>query len=309
VAGQVAKQAQEVAVSVVIPTRDRWGLLATTLESVLEQRGVGFEVVIVDDGSQEHAPPIAPFDDPRVRILRHHRSRGVASARNAGIDAARGGWIAFLDDDDIWAPDKLRSQLDVARSAGASFAYASVLLVREDTGAVARAEAPPADRLSALLRAYNAVPAGASNLIVEAKLVRAVGGFDPGLSHLADWDLWIRLADEGRGAACPKPLVGYRLHPSSMRSTAGGVLRELRRVDSKHGRRRSVPSDRGWLYRWLAEGQLMAGRRGAAALAYTRGAVRFRSRSDLLLAVGALLTGGGACVLGHDGSSGWRVSC
>ena len=79
------------AVSVVIPTRDRWPLLATTLASALGQDGVPLEVVVVDDGSATAAPVAAPFDDPRVRIVRNDRSLGVAGARNRGIEAARGG--------------------------------------------------------------------------------------------------------------------------------------------------------------------------------------------------------------------------
>ena len=105
------------AVSVVIPTRDRWPLLATTLASALGQDGVALEVVVVDDGSATAAPVVPPFDDPRVRIARNDRSLGVAGARNRGIEAARGEWIAFLDDDDVWAPAKLRRQLDAATAA------------------------------------------------------------------------------------------------------------------------------------------------------------------------------------------------
>jgi glycosyltransferase involved in cell wall biosynthesis len=90
-----------VAVSVVIPTRDRWPLLADTLASALAQEGVGLEVVIVDDGSASTMPVGTTFDDPRVRTVRNEVSLGVARARNRGIEAARGEWVALLDDDDV----------------------------------------------------------------------------------------------------------------------------------------------------------------------------------------------------------------
>ena len=290
------------AVSVVIPTRDRWELLSETLSSVLAQVGTEMEVLLVDDGSTSAPPHDGPFADPRVRLLRNESALGVAGARNRGIGEAVGEWVAFLDDDDVWAPDKLRLQLDAARAADASFAYAGVVLVTAGSGRSTIAPAPPADRLGELLTAYNAVPAGASNMIASAELLRAVGGFDPEFMHLADWDLWVRLAAEARGAACPEPLVGYRLHPASMRSTSGGAIAELTRFDRKHSERAAVggpgrpPDGRIWFYRWLSDGQLLAGRRVGAAVTSLRGAARCRSVSDAQRALRILLLGGGSSI-------------
>src|SRR5919109_858912 len=97
-------------VTVVIPTKDRWDLLSTAaLPSALGQEDVDLEVVVVDDGSTDETPDhVVGLRDPRLRIVRHDRSLGVAQARNAGIRAANSDWIAFLDDDDVWAPRKLR---------------------------------------------------------------------------------------------------------------------------------------------------------------------------------------------------------
>jgi peptidoglycan/xylan/chitin deacetylase (PgdA/CDA1 family) len=278
-------------VTVVIPTRDRWDLLRTTLRSVLEQRDVDLEIVIVDDGSRRPRSSVADLDDPRVRVIRHDRSRGVAAARNAGIANATGTWVAFLDDDDVWAPDKLRVQLDAAEAIDAAFAYTGVLQVRDDDGAVALAEPPSPHELAGLLQSHDAIPAGASNVLVRAELVRSVGGFDLDFHHLADWDLWIRLAAAGAGVACPRPLVGYRLHARSMRSTAGGVFRELQALDAKYRVDQPLPEGRIWVYRWLAEGQLLAGQRLSAVATYARGAARCASPSDLRQAFRVALTG------------------
>ena len=267
-------------VSIVIPTRDRWPLLAATLTSALAQEDVELEVVIVDDGSASPTPAASPFDDERVRVARNEHSLGVARARTRGIEEARGEWVAFLDDDDVWAPAKLRRQLDAAAGGNASFAYAAVVHVTAGRGTVAVAAAPPADRLAELLTAYNPIPAGASNVIAATDLVRWVGGFDPEFGHLADWDMWVRLAAAAPAADCDEPLVGYRLHPQSMRSTAGGALAELARFDRMHGGGGSVPPGRIWFYRWLADGQLLADRPFAAAATSLRGALRCRSRAD-----------------------------
>ncbi len=100
-------------VSVIIPTRNRRQLLELTLRSVLWQRDVDFEVIVVDDGCTDDTPQmLRDLRDPRIRTVRHERSQGVSAARNHGIAEARGEWVAFLDDDDLWAPDKLTQQLD-----------------------------------------------------------------------------------------------------------------------------------------------------------------------------------------------------
>src|SRR5436190_21061432 len=92
-------------VSVVIPTRDRWDLLRTTLGGALGQRRVSHEVIVVDDGSADETPTrLAEVSDPRLRTVRLGRSMGAAAARNRGLAEARGDWVAFLDDDDVWAP-------------------------------------------------------------------------------------------------------------------------------------------------------------------------------------------------------------
>lgn len=140
-------------VSVVIPTRDRWSLLATTLASVQAQQDVELEIVVVDDGSSTRMPVQgAPWNDPRLRTVRHASSRGVADARNAGIAAAGGDWVAFLDDDDLWAPGKLRDQIDAAQGAGAVFAYSRVVAFREDVGPLGLRPPPNPAALPELLR-------------------------------------------------------------------------------------------------------------------------------------------------------------
>src|SRR5918995_1163359 len=108
-------------VTVVVPTRNRPRLLQRTLQSILAQQALAdLEVIVVDDGSWPNGAP-EPATDARVRVVRHQTRAGVAAARNRGIALARGRWIAFCDDDDVWAPDKLVRQLEVARTTGASW--------------------------------------------------------------------------------------------------------------------------------------------------------------------------------------------
>src|SRR4029078_7896567 len=98
-------------------------------------------VVVVDDGSTDGtAASIETLGDHRGRVVQRQTPRGPAAARNAGAASARADWIAFLDDDDLWSPRKLRAQLDAAAAASAGWAYAAAVVVDEANSVVA---APP----------------------------------------------------------------------------------------------------------------------------------------------------------------------
>src|SRR5215207_6220217 len=174
-------------VSVVIPTRDRGWLLALTLCSVLWQRGVDFEVVVVDDGSKDDTAEVAAtFADPRIRLVRHHAPLGVSAARNRGIAAAGGTWVAFLDDDDLWAPDKLASQLQAAHQTGRTWVYTGGVNVDEHLRVLEGGPPPPPEQVMERLGRYNPVPVGASNVLVRADALASAGRFDTGLRSNED---------------------------------------------------------------------------------------------------------------------------
>jgi len=268
-------------VSVVIPTRSRWHLLSTAaLPSALEQQDVAIEVIVVDDGSEDETPDrLAEVGDPRLVVIRHEESGGVAAARNAGISAARGGWVSFLDDDDLWAPRKLRAQIDSAEAAGAVFAYsAGGGLNGSHEFLFAVAPPDPATVTRELLR-WNVIWCGCSNVLARASVVDELGGFDERLVQLADWDLWIRLALAGRAAATSEILVGYVMHDESMLLTdRRDVLPEMDYLVEKHreaAREYGVEFDQALFLRWVARGRRRAGRRSQAARTYFRAAREF----------------------------------
>jgi glycosyltransferase involved in cell wall biosynthesis len=277
-------------VTVVIPTRSRWDLLSTAaLPSALGQEDVDVEVVVVDDGStDETSERLRTEYDDRVRVVRHPRSHGVARARNAGIEAAAAEWIAFLDDDDLWAPHKLRVQLDAAYSRGASFVYGGAAAVAEDRSWMYSLAPPDADLLPSVLLQRNVLWGGCSNVLVRTNVVRGLGGFDERLFQLTDWDLWIRLSHAGPGSACPEVLVACIEHARSMLlTTADDIFVELEYVDTKHRAAREaagVRLDRRIFTRWVALGHRRSGRRSRAALLYLAGALRYRDPLSLLRA-------------------------
>ena len=279
-------------VSVVIPTRNRWELLSRhALASALSQVGVEVEVIVVDDasddGSEERLEAVA---DPRVRMIFRERQGGQAVALNEGIGAARGEWIAFLDDDDLWSPRKLRAQLD-ASGPRASFVYGSMVAVDMSARVLEAVPTPPPADVRRLLRTHNVLRCP-SSVMARAEFVRKVGGLDESLNELTDWDFFIRLADSGRCAACEEIVVGYLVHPQNRRLRQDSdVETEFRYLAAKHDE--GLPLERAGFARWVAMGHLRAGRKRAALSTYLRSAVRDRDPGNALRA-GAALFGEGA---------------
>lgn len=253
-------------VSVVIPTRDRPQWLPRAVASATGQTEVRIEVIVVDDGSQG---PVA-VDAPGVRVLRHERPLGVAAARNAGVAAAGAEWVAFLDDDDRWAPGKLRRQLDAARAAGAAFAFASGFHIDADGRVLQVVTAPPAGPgLHRAMLTENAIPFACSNLIARTDLVRGLGGFDVELGHLADWDLGLRLSAHAAAVALPDRLVAYTLHGANMQTDERILEAERDRFARKHAEAGIALDEASWL-RWRASARRLGGDRRGTALAYWR---------------------------------------
>jgi glycosyltransferase involved in cell wall biosynthesis len=281
-------------VSVAIPTSGRWRLLRRTLESALSQRHVSIEVVVADDGSSDDTyPQLRALGDRRVRVIRSDQRRGVAAARNAALGEVSGAWVAFLDDDDLWAPEKLERQIEAAEETNALFAYTAAAYVDHELKLVQVVPAPDPNDLPAALLPTNRVPAGASNVIARTDVVRRLGGFDVRLHQIADWDLWIRLAETSRGAAWNQPLVAYRMHGANMvLGRKRGLFQEIDHLFVKHAdlqAREGVAIDRALYTRWIAWARRRQGRRFAACRMYLEGAARYRSPGNLPRAFGALL--------------------
>jgi glycosyltransferase involved in cell wall biosynthesis len=258
-------------VSVVVPTRNRSGLLARTLRSVLGQQGVDLEVIVVDEASHDDtAAAIAGLADPRIRVLHHHTPLGVSAARNSGARDAQSEWLAFVDDDDLWAPDKLVGQLDAAQAVGRNWAYAGSVTITDRDRILSGRPPLAAEEMVAVLPRHNAIPGGGSNVVLRRRMWLQAGPFDTRLRNTEDWEMWIRLAKHGPPACVSRPLIAYRVHTANSSLDIAEIVRGAKLIESLHDTR----VDWGVLHRWMAESCLRRGQRSAALRQFLAAGVR-----------------------------------
>jgi glycosyltransferase involved in cell wall biosynthesis len=257
-------------VSVVIPTHNRRHLLQRTLVSVLAQADVDVEVIVVDDGSSDDTPQfLRALGDERVRWIRHERPRRVPAARNAGLERATAPWVAFVDDDDVWSPYRLRSQLDALSGTAASWACTAAVLVDRDLAVVGFHPAPQGGDVADDLLARNTIPGGGSAVLARTDLVRRTGGFDVTLDAAEDWDLWIRLALASPLVSIAQAHVAYMVDASSMSADVGRMAAGRKRLSERYrieAEARGAIPDESWFLSYVLNQQLVARDRAGAAM-------------------------------------------
>jgi len=280
-------------VTVVVPTHNRRRLVSQAVDSILCQGGVAVELIVVDDGSTDGTGPWLEHivaKDPRVKVVRHARPRFVSWARNAGIAAASGRWIAFCDDDDLWAPSKLTEQLAALRTTGARWGCTGMIVVDECLEIIGHHHVAGGQVLSGLLQT-NGIPSG-SSVIAERSLLQETGGFDPALPGSEDWDLWIRLAQRSPLAAVNRPLIAYRLGTQSlsmdvsrMRAGYSTIIERYAALAAAYG----VEPQEALHERYLARQLLRAGSRRQAAAIFTTLALKHGRWREVPRTVAALV--------------------
>lgn len=186
----------QVAVSVILPTHNRAGSLPRAVQSVLAQSFRDLELIVVDDGSTDSTGQIvASIDDPRLRYLKLDRCGGAAAARNTGLRAARGSWVAFQDSDDEWTPSKLAAQLAAAEGTEAPVLVCSWYQVQRADPRRARELVGggiwPTGPWSA--RDCYRFPFITPTWLLRRETLEDSGGFDTDLPNLEDWELAFRL--------------------------------------------------------------------------------------------------------------------
>ena len=196
-------------VSVIIPTYNRWPWVAEAVESVLEQAHSFFEVIVVDDGSTDSTTERLKKYGSIVRVLSQQRS-GVAAARNYGVSSARGRYIAFLDSDDFWLPQKLGIQTSfMQQHPDVQICQTEEIWIRR--GAKVNPKAKHAKASGDIFRrSLDLCLVSPSAVMITKDLINQVGGFDERFPVCEDYDLWLRIAKDHAIPLIPEPLVSKR---------------------------------------------------------------------------------------------------
>jgi glycosyltransferase involved in cell wall biosynthesis len=203
--------------SVVIPVFNGEKTIQETVNSVFQQSFGDFEIIAIDDGSTDTTLEILKrIRDPRLQVFSYPNA-GLSESRNRGIARAKGELIAFLDADDLWTKDKLESQLQALQNCPkAAVAYSLTDYINE-AGQVIKEGKHKVINGNVLeeLLIDNFIESGSNPLILKQALEK-VGGFDASINTAADWDMWLRLAEQFDFVAVPAVQVLYRISESSM---------------------------------------------------------------------------------------------
>lgn len=237
-------------VTAVIPTRNRADLAGEAIRSVLNQTYPPHEVIVVDDASEANqASELLRLSSDRVRIVRSELPVGGGAARNLGWRAARSPLVAFLDDDDVWLPEKLERQVPLFRDGDVGFSWTAYTIVDGPSRRV-RAEIRPREAVFHKLLALSEL--SNCSLMVRKAVLEQIGGYDADLPRNQDWDLFLRLTSRFRGAYLDEPLTTVLHHVPDPEACIVGREMLMRKwapaiASLTPPRRREVEAEHHWL--------------------------------------------------------------
>ena len=201
-------------VSVIIPTHNRSELLRVAIQSVLNQTFEDFEIVVVDDASNDDTEDVVKgIGDNRIEYIRHETNRGEGGTRNTGVKNSKGEYIAFLDDDDEWLADKLQRQVAILDHSPKEVGgvYTGWVNIDGTTGRILRRRlsSKRGNIFPELLYGLNLC---VSSLMFRKSCFEKVGWFDESIPFGLDGDMWLRIAKEFQFECIEEVLAKYRIH-------------------------------------------------------------------------------------------------
>jgi len=223
-------------VSVIVPVYNRARLVTETVDSILGQTYQNIEIILINDGSTDDSLAVIQalqHEHPDAIRIIDQENQGQTIARNQGIEKAEGKYIAFLDSDDLWMPDKLEQQIPLF-VAGVGLVYGSVELINEcgETTGFDPCEPSVQGNIYPQLLVKNRMTGG--SVVVLAEAIAKVGSFDPEFKAAENWDLWLRICKEHQARLVNKPVVKYRLHQNNMSKDALLMQDAKRQIMAKH---------------------------------------------------------------------------
>lgn len=210
-------------ISVIIPVHNNAQELPEAIESALSQTLKPFEIVVVDDGSTDESARVAKGFGGPVRVI-GQENKGPSAARNRAAKEARGDWLALLDADDLWLPQKLEAQAErLARDEGAAMVHSNGWVIEghevppdlEAASSYFKKKIPPAGKQA--LSVFLLTPILTSSVMIGREVFKKAGGFDESMWIHEDADLFIRImAGGGDVSYSPEPLMVQRCFPSGL---------------------------------------------------------------------------------------------
>ncbi len=222
-------------VSVIIPNYNYAHFISEAIDSVLSQTYKNIEIVVVNNGSTDNSMDVLTKYSKKIRLV-NQENLGQSGARNSGLEMATGSYIAFLDADDKWDPEKIEKQI-LLFSPKVELVYCGIKLFSQKTQRVIVSEIPTfkASCSDAFIEhpGVSIVLSGESTSIFSRSLLEKVGVFDPELNSAAGWDFFRRCSKFTEFDFVPEPLVTYRLHSSNMSNSSQNTIVDIRRAYKK----------------------------------------------------------------------------
>lgn len=201
--------------SIVIPSYNRTQLLREALDSVAAQTFKDYEVIVVDDGSEEDVAGAVSGHATKPRVIRQIR-QGPAAARNRGVFESRADTIAFLDSDDLWMPEKLTVFLEALNRSPEHSIYYGPMLPIDDTGRPVSGRCKPRHQGAITRKLFASCFVDVPSVVCRKSVIVEAGGFDAALPVCEDYDLWLRVSLKERFGLIEQPLAKRRLHDNRL---------------------------------------------------------------------------------------------
>ena len=233
---------KEPLISVIMPAYNAGRYIVDSINSVLAQTYGAYEIIVVDDGSTDNTVKLVETFGSKVSLFRQENS-GVSKSRNFAVSKAKGFWIAFLDSDDLWAPDKLDVQMRGLKN-GARWSHTNSLYFGENQdGCTSRSDLSKQYGGLVHTKLIEGNFITTSTVLMEKEFFIELGGFDESLPALEDWLLWVEASKLSELSYQPELLCKYRVYSGSTSRKARFVLPlHLRVIDLIYNDLQQVPN-------------------------------------------------------------------